>query len=68
MMKNRFVVVSVVLLFSLAFSGGMASKGNTSPDYEAVKKTIEQSIGWAVEKNFEAMFRLWADNMLPFLT
>jgi hypothetical protein len=66
MMKIRFVAVSVVLLFSLAFSGGMASKGNTSTDYEAVKKAIEQSIGWAIEKNFDAMFRLWADNMFHF--
>jgi ketosteroid isomerase-like protein len=35
-------------------------------DYEAVKKAIEQSIGWAIEKDFDAMFRLWADNLFHF--
>ena len=35
-------------------------------NYEAVKKAIEQSIGWAIEKDFEAMFRLWADNLFHF--
>ncbi len=37
-----------------------------SPDYEAVKEAIEQSIGWAIAKDFEAMFRLWADNLFHF--
>jgi len=37
-----------------------------SPDYEAVKKAIEQSIGWAIEKDFDAMFRLWGDNTFHF--
>jgi len=37
-----------------------------SPDYEAVKEAIEQSIGWAIEKDFDAMFRLWADNLFHF--
>jgi ketosteroid isomerase-like protein len=35
-------------------------------EYEAVKKVIEQSIGWAIEKDFDAMFRLWADNLFHF--
>jgi hypothetical protein len=38
----------------------------TSPDYETAKNAIEQSIGWAIEKDFEAMFRLWADNLFHF--
>jgi ketosteroid isomerase-like protein len=38
-----------------------------SPDESAaVKKAIEGSIGWAIEKDFEAMFRLWADDMFHF--
>jgi ketosteroid isomerase-like protein len=38
-----------------------------SPDeHAAVKKAIEQSIGWAVEKDFDAMFRLWADDLFHF--
>ena len=37
-----------------------------SSDYKAVKKCIEQSIGWAIEKDFDAMFQLWADDMFDF--
>lgn len=65
-MKKLCVMVSTVLLFSLTLVGGRASQENPSPDYEAVKKNIEQSIGWAVEKNFGALFSLWADNMFHF--
>ncbi|MBN1388904.1 MAG: nuclear transport factor 2 family protein [Bacteroidales bacterium] len=35
-------------------------------DYEVVKNRIEQSIGWAIEKDFDAMYRLWADDMFHF--
>jgi len=66
MIKIRFVLVSLVLLFSLASVDEMASEEKNSSDYEAVKKAIEQSIGWAIEKDFDAMFRLWADNMFHF--
>jgi hypothetical protein len=31
-----------------------------------VKKTIEQSIGWAIEKDFDAMFQFWCVDMLDF--
>jgi hypothetical protein len=65
-MKKRFTTISIVLLFSLSFADRVASQEITSPDYEAVKKTIEQSIGWAIEKDFDAMFRLWDDNMFHF--
>ncbi len=65
-MKKRFVAFSTVMIFSVAFAGAMTSQENTSSDYDEVKKTIEQSIGWAIEKDFEAMFRLWADKMFHF--
>jgi hypothetical protein len=65
-MKEQLITISVVLLFSLGFAGRGASQEISSPDYEAVKKTIEQSIGWAIEKDFDAMFRLWDDNMFHF--
>ena len=42
------------------------STGSTLPEYQAVKKAIEQSIGWAIEKDFQGMFRLWADNLFHF--
>ena len=65
-MKKRFFLCSFIFLFSIFIAGGTAAAADTSPDYEAVKKSIEQSIGWAIEKDFDAMFRLWADNMFHF--
>ncbi|MFO7669855.1 MAG: nuclear transport factor 2 family protein [Bacteroidales bacterium] len=66
MMKEQLIKISFVLLFSFGFAERGASQETTSPEYEAVKKTIEQSIGWAIEKDFDAMFRLWDDNMFHF--
>ena len=66
MVEKNFITISFVLLFALAFTGKGTSQENTSLDYEAVKKAIEQSIGWAIEKDFDAMFRLWGDNMFHF--
>ena len=65
-MKTQFMTISFVLLFSLAFVGMGACQEKRSTDYDAVKKSIEQSIGWAIEKDFDAMFRLWGDNMFHF--
>jgi len=65
-MKKRFITISIVLLFLHSFTDRVASQEITSPNYEAVKKTIEQSIGWAIEKDFNSMFRLWDDNMFHF--
>jgi hypothetical protein len=65
-MERQYMPIFMVVLFALAFAGRAASQESTSPDYEAVKQTIEQSIGWAVKKDFDAMFRLWADNMFDF--
>jgi hypothetical protein len=66
MMKKQFITIFIVLLFSLIFTTRIASQEITSPDYKDVKIAIEQSIGWAIEKDFDAMFRLWADNMFHF--
>ncbi len=65
-MKKQFIMISIILLFSLVFPDRGPSQEITSTDYDSVKKTIEQSIGWAIEKDFDAMFRLWADNMFHF--
>jgi hypothetical protein len=65
-MKKQFMMIFIVLLLSFDFAGKVASQTITSPDYEAVKKAIEQSIGWAIEKDFDAMFDLWDDNMFHF--
>ena len=65
-MKNHLSKLSVVFLLSLFITAGVDIRAEEPPDYDAVKKCIEQSIGWAIEKDFEAMFRLWADDMFHF--
>ncbi len=61
---KKLLVISIIslLLFTVKMSGQLKK----SPDYEEVKKTIEQSIGWAIGKDFDAMFRLWGDDMLDY--
>jgi ketosteroid isomerase-like protein len=66
MMKKELRMIFVMLFFSLGSADMSAAQENTSTDYEVVKKTIEQSIGWAIEKDFEAMFRLWDEDMFHF--
>ena len=65
-MKKLLPEFSLVLLIILLIAGWKAPAVDTSSDYEGVKGSIEQSIGWAIEKDFEAMFRLWADDMFHF--
>jgi len=65
-MKKLFSAIFMALVFSLSLACRIVPAGNTPPDYEVVKKTIEQSIGWAIEKDFDSMFRLWADDMFHF--
>ena len=65
-MKVEFTRIPIALLISLVLVVRGLSQGTTSPEYEAVKRAIEQSIGWAIEKDFDAMFRLWDDNMFHF--
>jgi hypothetical protein len=65
-MKERILKAYFVLCFSLGFVSNGAAQGTTSPDYVIVKETIEKSIGWAIEKDFDSMFRLWDENMFHF--
>lgn len=65
-MRKGLFKLSLVFLVFLLMAGNMAVRADEPSDYEAVKNSIEQSIGWAIEKDFEAMFRLWADNMFHF--
>ena len=65
-MKEQILKVSFVLCFSLGIVSNGAAQDSTSPDYEIVKEAIEKSIGWAIEKDFESMFRLWDENMFHF--
>ena len=65
-MEKQFKIISIIFLVLLSFNSKLISQETKSPDYEVVKNVIEQSIGWAIEKDFDAMFRLWADNMLDY--
>ena len=64
--RKRCAVGFVCALFALGLSGGTFAAESAHPEYQAVKKSIEQSIGWAIEKDFDAMFRLWGDDMFHF--
>ena len=65
-MRMRLLEFSLFLLIILFFGGGLEVRADEPTEYEAVKEAIEQSIGWAIEKDFDAMFRLWADDMFHF--
>jgi hypothetical protein len=65
-MNAQILKFSIVLYFSLGIVSNGKTQDTASPDYEIVKETIEQSIGWAIEKDFDAMFRLWDENMFHF--
>jgi ketosteroid isomerase-like protein len=66
-MKRKAVLCSIVAFpLAIGLAGRAATAPEMPPDHEAVKKTIEQSIGWAIEKDFDRMFRSWADDMYHF--
>jgi len=65
-MKKLLSAIFMALVFSLSLACRIAPAVKAPSDYEAVKRTIEQSIGWAIEKDFDSMFRLWADDMFHF--
>jgi ketosteroid isomerase-like protein len=68
-MKNIKIVL-ITLIFTVSFirtaSGQTKANADTTGNYAAVKHTIEQSLGWAIEKDFEAMYKLWADDLFHF--
>lgn len=57
--KKYLFLVTCVLVFSESSFGQDVAMPDTAGNYSAVKYTIEQSIGWAVEKDFEAMYKLY---------
>jgi hypothetical protein len=46
-LKKQLPVCSLFLIMILIISGMAAGATDVPPEYEAVKKAIEQSIGWA---------------------
>jgi dTDP-4-dehydrorhamnose 3,5-epimerase len=67
---NKSKLILLIFVFSAIFlitgRGQTTILADTTGSYAAVKQVIEQSIGWAIEKDFEAMYKLWADNMFHF--
>jgi ketosteroid isomerase-like protein len=63
----RFTAAFLLVLFSSAI---FASGIDTSSSYSDIKKAIEDSIGWAIEKDFDYMFSLTAndENFFHFWT
>lgn len=62
-MKTRVATAAAVIVSLLALNAVSAAAEGPATDQEAVKKAIEQAIGWAIEKDFDAMFRLWGDDL-----
>ena len=65
-MEKQLRVFIPLLLFFPAFAGSARAQETTSAEYETVKKNVEQSIGWTIEKDFDMMFRMWVDNLFIF--
>ena len=65
-MSRAVVLVAGVLVCLLALGPATGAAGEPAAEREAVKAAIEQAIGWAIEKDFEAMFRLWGDDLFHF--
>ena len=64
-MEKRSIYCVLVLLASIA-SFSLNAAVEEPAEHAAVKHVIEQSIGWAIEKDFESMYRLWADDLFHF--
>jgi ketosteroid isomerase-like protein len=65
-MRARAELAAWVFLCLLALGPATAAAGEPTTDREAVKAAIEQAIGWAIEKDFDGMFRLWGDDLFHF--
>ncbi len=65
-MKTRVATAAAVVVSLLALNAVGVAAGEPEGDREAVTKAIQQSIGWAIEKDFDAMFALWADDLFHF--
>ncbi|HQK88250.1 MAG TPA: nuclear transport factor 2 family protein, partial [Acidobacteriota bacterium] len=63
-MRHRTTWIAIIVTAVLAV--GYLAAADEPADRAAVQRAIEQSIGWAIEKDFDAMFRLWADDLFHF--
>jgi hypothetical protein len=68
-MKILKVIIIICItagLFTHYLNGQPVVSPDTISDYKAVKYKIEQAIGWAIEKDFNKMYKLWAEDMFHF--
>jgi hypothetical protein len=61
-MRLQCFFLAVIVSISAFPSGAAEPDQPYPPEYEEVKRVIEYSIGWAVEKDFEKMFAVWAQD------
>jgi len=67
---KKHIIIAITLIFTALFSCNTnrqsAGLDDKNSEYDAVKNTIEQSIGWAINRDFDAMYNLWADDLFHF--
>jgi ketosteroid isomerase-like protein len=66
MLKHVFPALILVIYSQNAICIPPLAEKDTTNNYADVRHAIEQSIGWAIEKDFEGMYNLWADNLFHF--
>lgn len=59
-MRPRLLSFLACVSLPACLCGAAEPAGQSHPEYEEVRRVIEYSIGWAVEKDFDAMLSLWA--------
>ena len=65
-MRRAHVFGALVLIVAAMLQTAGTAVAEVPGDREAVQKTIEQSIGWAIDKDFDTLFSLWGDDMFHF--
>ncbi len=65
-MRRTYIRFAILAAFLVSLSCRGLTQETVSPEREAVQKAIERSISWAIEKDFDALFRLWDDKMIHF--
>ena len=65
-MRRTHVFGPLVLVLAAMLQTAGTAVAEVPGDREAVQKTIEQSIGWAIDKDFDTLFSLWGDDMFHF--
>lgn len=62
-MRSPFVISLIFASIAVLCTGSLASAGEAGAhelEVDEVRRVIEYAIGWAVEKDFDKMFSVWA--------